>query len=157
MAGDRIHQLYVMSIVGKGALAMLECLAGMALILTNGETIVTFIGRVTQGEISEDPHDFVASHLQIWAAGFSADSKSFYAWYFLSHGIVKLVIVGALFSGRLWAFPASIAALALFIFYQVYRYTLAPTLGLVLLTMFDLVVMGLVVREYLQAKCQLRG
>ena len=150
MARDRIHQLYLISIIGKGALAIFECLSGVALVLASRESIVTLVGKVTQGEITEDPHDLIASHLRVWAAGFSPDSKGFYAWYFLSHGIVKLAIVGALISGRLWAFPVSIAALLLFIGYQAYRYTFAPTVGLVVLTIFDLVVLGLVLREYRQ-------
>ena len=84
--------------------------------------------------------------------------QRFLCWYFLSHGIVKLLIVAALLSGRLWAFPLSLAALGLFVAYQVYRYTFAPSLGLVALTIFDLVVISLVVREYTQArKMQRKG
>jgi len=147
---DRLHQLYLLSIAGKGALALLECLTGLALVLVSAQTIMGVIGKATQGEIAEDPHDFVATHLMAWSAGFSADSKSFYAWYFLSHGVVKLLVVGALLSGYLWAYPVSIVVLCLFIAYQGYRYTFAPSLGLVVLTVFDLVVIGLVIREFLQ-------
>jgi uncharacterized membrane protein len=154
MAGrekDRVHQLFLVSIVGKGALAILECISGLALTFASTQTIVTLVGKATQGEIAEDPRDLIASHLMTWAAGFSAHNKAFYAWYFLSHGIVKLLIVAALLSGRLWAFPLSIAALGLFIAYQAYRYTFAPSAGLVALTIFDLVIIALVIREYRQA------
>jgi predicted membrane protein DUF2127 len=45
-------------------------------------------------------------------------------------------------------YPASLVVLALFIAYQVYRYTYAPSIGLIVLTVLDLVVMALVWHEY---------
>jgi len=48
----------------------------------------------------------------------------------------------------MWAYPASLAALGLFIVYQLYRFTDTHGIGLIVLTIFDLVVMVLIWQEY---------
>jgi uncharacterized membrane protein len=48
----------------------------------------------------------------------------------------------------MWAYPASLAALGLFIVYQLYRFTDTHGIGLIILTIFDLVVMVLIWQEY---------
>ena len=143
-----IHEAFLISIVLKGALALFECVAGLALVFVSSNDILALVTRLTQAEIAEDPNDLVASHLIAWAQNFAPASKNFYAWYFLSHGVVKLLVVAGLLSEKLWAYPASIAVLVLFIAYQIYRYTYAPSLGLVILTIFDIAVIFLVLQEY---------
>jgi uncharacterized membrane protein len=61
---------------------------------------------------------------------------------------VKVVLVWAVLRDRLWAYPWMIAFLGIFIVYQAYRIVVRITLGMVLLTLFDLVVVWLTVREY---------
>lgn len=41
-------------------------------------------------------------------------------------------------------YPASIVVMSLFIAYQIYRYTYTHGIGLILLTLFDLILIGLV-------------
>lgn len=77
---------------------------------------------MTQDELVEDPHDFVASYLVDWAEHFSMGTKSFYAYYLLSHGAVKLLLVVGLMKEKSWAYPVSLAVMALFIIYQLYRF-----------------------------------
>ena len=72
----------------------------------------------------------------------------FGAIYLLSHGLAKVVLVIALLREQLWAYPGLIALLAVFIVYQLYRLTYRVTIGLTLLTIFDVFVVGLTVREY---------
>ena len=83
-----------------------------------------------------------------WAQSFSVQTQHFYAFYLLSHGIVKLALVVGLLMGRLWAYPASLAVMTLFIAYQLYRFTFTHSPGLIVLTVFDLVVIALIWHEY---------
>jgi uncharacterized membrane protein len=53
---------------------------------------------------------------------------------------------------KLWAYPWMIAFLWVFIVYQVYRLFIRFTLGMLLLTLFDLLVVWLTVREYKRNK-----
>lgn len=61
---------------------------------------------------------------------------------------MKILLVGALLKRQLWAYPGMLAFLILFIAYQGYRITYAPSIGLVLLTIFDAFVVWLTWREY---------
>ena len=144
----RIHQIFEVSILLKGANAVLECVAGVALALIGTHAIVGWITWITQDEFTEDPNDFVATHLLNMAQSFSVSTKNFYVFYLLSHGIVKLLLVAGLLRNKIWAYPASLVVLGVFIAYQVYRYTFTHSIGLVLLTVFDLFVMYLIWHEY---------
>jgi uncharacterized membrane protein len=148
MKEARIHQIFEVSILLKGAHALIECLGGIALALVSTRAIVGAVNWLTQEELVEDANDLVATHLLAWAQGFSVSSKSFYAFYLLSHGIVKLFLVIGLLKGKLWAYPASLVVLSLFIAYQLYRFSYTHGVGLIVLTVFDLFVMALVWHEY---------
>lgn len=148
LSEHRIHEIFQVSILLKGAHALLECVSGLALAVVSTQSIVAAITWLTQEEFAEDPNDFVATHLLRMAQGFSLSTKNFYVFYLLSHGIVKLFLVGALLKNKPWVYPATLAVLGLFIAYQVYRFTYTQSMGLVVLTVFYLFVMYLVWHEY---------
>lgn len=107
---------------------------------------------LTQHELSQDPHDFIARHLLRSAGHLTRGTTLFAAIYLLSHGLAKVVLVVAVLREQLWAYPGMIALLGAFIAYQLYRLTLVHvTIGLSLLTIFDAFVVWLTWREY-QAK-----
>jgi len=144
----RIHQLFEVSVLLKGAHAALECLAGLALAITANDTIRRLVTGLTQNELIEDRRDFVARHLVTWVQAFSIETQHFYAWYLLSHGVVKLALVAGLLMRKLWAYPTAIVVFTLFIAYQLYRYTETHGTALLLLTALDLIVVGLTWHEY---------
>ena len=74
------------------------------------------------------------------------------ALYLLSHGIVKLFAVVALLKNKLWGYPLSIVVFGGFVLYQIYRFTLTGAIGLIALTIFDLVVIWLIWLEYRAVK-----
>jgi uncharacterized membrane protein len=144
----RIHQVFEVSILLKGAHALIECIGGVVLALVSTSTISALVNMFTQEELVEDPHDTVATHLLELAKNFSVETKHFYALYLLSHGIVKMVLVVGLLRNKLWAYPASLYVLGAFIAYQIYRYVYTQSFGLIALTVFDLIVMALIWHEY---------
>jgi uncharacterized membrane protein len=87
-------------------------------------------------------------HLLVLAQNFSVSSQHFYAFYLLSHGVVKIFLVIGLLKNKLWSYPASLAVMSLFIVYQLYRFFYTRSLGLIVLTVFDLIVMILIWHEY---------
>ena len=127
---------------------LIECVGGIMLYLVTTDTIASWVNLFTQEELIEDPNDFIASHLSQMAAEFSVASKEFYAFYLLSHGLIKLLLVIGLLRGKLWAYPASLAALGAFMVYQVYRYSYTYSPGLLALTVFDAIVMWLIWQEW---------
>jgi uncharacterized membrane protein len=144
----RIRQIFEVSILLKGAHALIECVGGLLLLVVSTQAIARLVGMLTQEELIEDPHDLIATHLLGWAQHFSVGTKMFYAFYLLSHGAVKVFLVIELLRGKLWAYPASLIVLGLFIAYQIYRYAYTGSVGLIVLTIFDAFVMLLIWHEY---------
>jgi uncharacterized membrane protein len=148
MQEKRVHQIFVVSVLFKGAHALIEIVGGAALYLVSTETIVRLIHRWSYGELAEDGHDWVASHLLAFARTFSVAEHNFYAFYLLSHGIIKGALVIGLLRQKLWAYPASFAVFGAFIAYQLYRYSFTHDFALILLSIFDAFVIYLAVHEY---------
>jgi uncharacterized membrane protein len=148
MNEHRIHQIFQISVLLKGAHAVLECVAGIVVALVSTGTVVNLVNALTQDELIEDPKDFLATHLLALAQTYSVQTKHFYAFYLLSHGIVKLLLVIGLLHNKIWSYPASLLVFGLFIIYQIYRFSYTQGFGLIVLTIFDVVVMGLIWHEY---------
>lgn len=148
MKEKRIHQLFVASILAKGLHALLEIITGVALYLISTETIVGSLSRWSSREILLERHDWIASHLLKFAEGFSVEKHHFYAFYLLSHGIVKGLLVVGLLREKVWAYPASFVVFGVFIAYQLYRYSFTHDAALIMLSVFDLFVIALAVHEY---------
>ncbi len=148
MQERRIHQVFAVSVSLKGLHALFEILAGLALYFTSTETIVGWISSWSDGAIAEEKHDWIASHLLRFAETFSVQQHDFFAFYLLSHGIVKIVLVYGLLKERLWAYPASFVVFGGFIAYQIYRYSFTHEIALIALSIFDLFVIALALHEY---------
>ena len=143
----RIHQIFEVSVWLKGAHALIECLGGVLLYFVT-TSATSWVNAITQEELIEDPNDFIAGHLSQMASSFSFASKEFYAFYLLSHGLIKLLLVVGLLRGKLRSYPASLVALGAFMVYQVYRWSYTHSAGLLVLTVFDAVVMVLIWHEW---------
>jgi uncharacterized membrane protein len=148
MQEKRIHQIFVASVLFKGAHALIEIVGGVALYLVSTEAIVATINRFSRDQLVEDPDDWIGTHLLDFAHHFSVAEHNFYAFYLLSHGLIKSVLVIGLLREKLWAYPASFAVFSAFIAYQLYRYSFTHDPGLILLSIFDAFVIYLAVHEY---------
>jgi len=148
MQERRIHQIFVVSVLAKGAHALIEIVGGIALYLVSTETIVKAINGWSYDELIEDKHDWIANQALDFAQHFSVAEHNFYAFYLLSHGLIKAVLVIGLLRERLWAYPASFAVFGAFIAYQLYRYSFTHDIGLILLSLFDAFVILLAWHEY---------
>ncbi len=144
----KIREIFKISVFVKGFHAMLELIGGLLLLFVKTSTITRLVISFTQEELTEDPNDLVANYLFQYAQNLSISSQRFAAFYLLSHGVIKLLLFAGLLRDRLWAYPSSILVLGIFILYQVYRFTFTHSLGLVALSVFDLVVVWLVWHEY---------
>jgi uncharacterized membrane protein len=147
-----LDRAFEIGIIGKGLNGAAELIGGILLLFLTPDKIHHLVAAVTLGELSEDPHDFVATHLLHTATGLTGKALLFGAIYLLAHGIIKVVLVTALLLNKLWAYPWMILVLILFIGYQLYRIALHPTVGMVALTIFDLVIVVLTWREYRQQR-----
>ncbi len=148
MEERRIRRIFEISVLLKGAHALVELFAGIWLYFVSAGAIPSWVNFLTREELIEDPGDFVAAHLVALARHFSVGDKAFYAFYLLGHGLIKIFLAAGLLRNRLWAYPASLGALAGFILYQVYRYSYTHSPVLLALTVFDLFVLALIRHEW---------
>jgi uncharacterized membrane protein len=146
--GDLLDRAFAVGIILKGLDGILEVVGGVLLLVVSPAAIDRLSRFLTQHELSEDPHDFLATHLLHAAGTLTSSSVRFGAAYLISHGVVKIVLVAALLRNKIWAYPWMIAFLIAFIAYQVYRMTFAYSIGLLALTVFDVFVAWLTYREY---------
>lgn len=144
-----LHRTFEIGMVLKGLDGVLEVAGGILLLVLSPHVIEHIIRGLTQGELSEDPHDLVARYLLHTAGHLSHGATLFGAIYLLSHGIAKVVLVGLVLRDKLWAYPWMIALLVAFIAYQLYRITAVRfSAGLAALTVFDIALVWLTWREY---------
>ncbi len=142
----RIHELFEVGVILKGANALAQLVLGALLLVF--PNVADIVQALVANELVEDPSDFFATHLQGLATNLSSQTQLFAALYLLSHGLIKIVLVAGLLRDKLWAYPASLAVLTLFIVYQVIKFLENHSVTLALLTIFDLAVMWLIWHEY---------
>jgi uncharacterized membrane protein len=82
------------------------------------------------------------------SAQLSAASVTFIAVYLLSRGLIKVALIAAMLKRMLWAYPAALVVIGLFVLYQLYQIAATHSWFIVLLTIFDLIVMYFIWREY---------
>jgi uncharacterized membrane protein len=145
---DTLDRVFEIGIIAKGLNGLAELVGGLLLLFVTPSSIHHLVALLTQGELSEDPHDLVAHYLLHTANGLTGSAVLFGAIYLLTHGAVKIVLVIALLLNKLWAYPCLIVVLLVFIGYQLYRIALDPSAGLIALTIFDAVIVALTWREY---------
>lgn len=151
----RLRQIFRISLILKGLHAAIECAGGVVLYFVSTATITRWVSALTQEELAEDTHDFVARHFLDAAHHLSVVTEAFYAFYLVSHGLVNALLVVGLLKEKLWAYPASLVVLTGFIGYQIYRYWLGHSFGLLLLTGLDVLLIVLVWHEWRVVRTQL--
>jgi len=132
----------------KGLDGLLEIAGGILLLIVSPQQINHLARWLTEGELSNDPHDFIANHILKTAHHLTGASLAFGAAYLLSHGIVKVVLVVEVIRDHLWAYIGLIGVTVLFVIYQTYRIMVKFSISMLLLTLFDLLIIYLTQKEY---------
>ncbi len=148
MNEKRIHGLFVLSVGLKGFYALVEMASGVALYLVAHQSIINFLNRFMTDERLRDPQDWVAGTALKVAQSFSLETQHFYAFYLITHGVLKLAVVVGLLREKLWAYPACFVVFSAFIAYQLYRYSFTHDVGLIALSILDAFVIALAWHEY---------
>lgn len=134
----------------KGIDGLLEAVGGVLLWFIKPESLGWTLQQVFQHELSRDPHDFIAVHLLRTSEMLLSTNRLFPSLFLLSHGIAKVVLVIALWMKELWAYPATILVFSAFSAYQIYRCSHTHSIALFILTIFDVVVIGLTWQQWRQ-------
>ena len=142
------HTLFKSSILLKGFFAVLETLAGLTLLVSTRDHLTQFIHFMFHNRLVADPNDPFATFALAQLQDFDVTRHTFIAVYLTLHGLVKVGVVAALYSERLWAFPVGLTALGVFIVYQMERYFATHAPLLLLISVLDAFIMLLAWREW---------
>jgi uncharacterized membrane protein len=150
------HIVFWVGIIFKAIDGLLETAGGLLLLVVSSETLRHFAYVLVRPELAEDPHDWLANHLLIWVFHLSTDSKTFAIAYLLVHGIIKLVIVVAIWFSQLWAYWLAGIVFSLFVIYQVAYFFHTYSVMMLFLTAVDLVIIALLPPEHRRVKLEIR-
>lgn len=143
-----IYQFFRASVLIKGAVSLLEIIAGVLVLFVSPQYVMSLVVTLTRSDLVQDPDDFVATQLLHLAQQFTLTGSAFISFYLLSRGIIKLALVIGLLKNKLWAYPSSLIVLGLFIIYQCYQIATEHSGVIIALTLFDLVVMYFIWKEW---------
>jgi uncharacterized membrane protein len=134
MREKHIHQIFQVSVALKGLHGLIEVAGGLALALFSTDSILRLLYRFHH-------HEWLTRH-------FGTGEHHYYVFFFVSHGALNLAVAILLLLEKLWAYPAAIAVLALFIALQLLRFGHVHDLALILFSLLDVIVIVLAVHEY---------
>src|SRR5581483_1925131 len=145
---DFTDKAFRISLWGKLVDGLLETAGGVLLLIITPDQINHLARWLTEGELSEDPHDFISNHILKTAHHLTGASLACGAAYLLAHGLVKIVLVVEVIRDHLWAYMGLIGVTAVFVVYQIYRLIIKFSVSMLLLTLFDLLIIYLTQKEY---------
>jgi uncharacterized membrane protein len=136
----------------KGLGGLMETIGGILLWFIPPASMSKTVQFLFLQELVRNPDGFFTSQVLKLSSRLASADPTFASLYLLSHGITKVVLVICLWMNKLWAYPLTIFVFAAFCVYQVHLYTRTHSITLVLLTIFDLILIYLTWREYLEQK-----
>jgi len=143
-----LDKVFEGGIIIKGITGALEFIGGLLLFFVDPSVIHSFLVLITQKELIEDPHDRLATFL-LQSTLHLGDGKTFIILYLWIHALIKLIAVIGILRNQLWAYPFSTITLGLLMLYQLYSIIFVKlSVGLILLTIFDIFILWMIWREY---------
>lgn len=143
-----LDRLFTGGIVLKGIDGLTELAGGFVLLFLPPSIVQRFITFLTYKELTEDPHDLIANLLVHAGQAFGAGSKTFAVVYLWVHAAVKLIAVWGILKQQRWAYPFSLITLGILTLYQLYTLHVKVSAGMLILTVFDIIIILLIWREW---------
>ena len=143
-----LHKAFILGVLLKGLNAILQIAGGCILLFVSPETLVGWLTLLIPDGYLMDPDSILVKSLFDFGSYCSTGGHIFLAVYLLSHGVMKMIVIGFLLKGLRWAYPAMGLLSIFFIVYQVYRYCFTRSYWLIWLTVLDLFLLFLTWMEY---------
>ena len=142
------HELFRIGIFVKAVDGIIEAIAGALIYFVNFNTLDAVLFSVFHSEVAESPRDPLWNYLINEWHHFLLSSHTFWGLLFIAHGVTKLFLSVMLLKNRLWAYPAAAAVFTLFVGYEIISLMNRPSVFLWVITIFDAIVVGLILHEY---------
>lgn len=151
-----VYELFKWSIILKGLISLGEVLLGAALLFVPAHLII-FLVQGAGTWLSGHADNAIALKAVAELTAFSAGSAFFVALYLLTRGLIKCGLIVALLKNKLWAFPATLVVLVLLLIYQGYEIYTKGSIFVIAISLFDLIVVYFIWREWNIVKQHRRG
>ena len=138
--------IYKATLLGKGLLGMMQLFAAMGIWLGAPDQIPRLAQWLVQAELAEDQTDYFAVRIIALAERLPGADLSFYAIYFVLHGLLHIGIVIALLRGAAWAHRWAVIVLMAFVVYQMADWFLKGGVALLILSAIDIFVIVVTLR-----------
>jgi uncharacterized membrane protein len=132
----------------KGIQGVLEALGGTLLWILNPKILHHVAALFVQHELSEYPHSTIVRFIRHLAAHWSLSTQHFGAIYLLIDGFINIGLVIGLLRRIWWSYPLAASLLSVFVLYQLHRAQRTRSVGLLYLSLLDVVIVLLIIREY---------
>lgn len=144
-----IDKVFEGGIILKGIDGALEFVGGLLVLFVSPTTLHHFIAFATHRELAEDPRDRVANLFIHTSKHYADGGRAFLIIYLWIHAAIKLIAVVGIMKNWLWAYPFSLISLGLLMLYQLYTiFFVKASFGMIMLTVFDVIILGLIWREF---------
>ncbi len=147
-----LDRTFEIGIILKGLDGVIELAGAVLVAFVPAHVIIRFATHLTERQLSKDPHSFIAGHILQYTNELVGQGKWFATFFLLTHGLIKIVLVFGLLRSLPWAYPFAFVTLGSFTIYQFWLIATHPTVGIILLTLFDMFIIWLTWREYQKAK-----
>ena len=149
MRADKLtHQLFMLTILAKGSLGLIQLATASAIFFGFTDRLPSIAQSLIAAELAEDPNDFLAARILTLVRALPETDMTFYTYYFAAHGLLHVVVVAALLIGANWAYPSAIAVLCVFVVYQTFEWVAVGGTMLPVLSAIDLLVIYLTSIEW---------
>lgn len=145
---DLSHVAFLAILIAKGLLGLAQLAIAVLIHFGAVQQLPAIAKWFFREELTQDPTDFIATHILKIIVGADTSHLTFYQAYFAVHGLLHVGIVAALLAGALWAYPLTIAVLILFIVYQAIEWLNIGGPMLLVLTAIDVIVIWLTYIEW---------
>jgi uncharacterized membrane protein len=152
-----LDRTFEIGIILKGLDGVIELAGAMIVAFVPAHVITRFVAHLTDRELAKDPNNFIAGHILQYTNELVGHDKWFAVFFLLTHGLIKVVLVFGLLRNLPWAYPFAFLALGGFTVYQFWLIATHPTVGIILLTLFDIFIIWLTWREYQKYKVSNRS
>jgi len=148
MKNQKHDIVFLIFLWGKAAYSFFEVTAGAFLLLVSHATIDLIFVSLTSGELSEDPHDFIASYVLKAGSSLTHGVQVFIGASLLAYGILKLLLVVGLFRDDVKIYPYAIGIFLAGIAYQAYRLMISFSVPVLVIVTFETLTLVFIMRHY---------
>jgi uncharacterized membrane protein len=147
--GGRILDLvFLLGVALKLVDGFVEVIGGLLLLVIGAAALQHYALAFALNEVLAHPGSIWAKLAVDASTSLTAGATHTAAFYLILHGVVKLAIVVALWFGSTRVYPWVIVVLSGFLVWQVVQLVVDPTIGWVVFTVIDAIVIVLAIREW---------